>query len=85
MINQSLRSEWKRFVCAHELGHDRLHRGYGYYFIEEQTLFCPGRFEREANRFAVEFLAYPDQVGPGESIRDFYLRNHIPMEIIDKT
>lgn len=44
-----------RFTCAHELGHLLLHRD-----------FAPGdvRHEREADRFAAEFLTPAEQIAP---------------------
>ena len=44
-----------RFTCAHELGHLLLHRE-----------FAPGdvRHEREADRFAAEFLTPAEQIAP---------------------
>lgn len=32
VIHNQLSSEWQRFVCAHELGHDRLHQGISRFF-----------------------------------------------------
>ncbi|MBX6396598.1 MAG: ImmA/IrrE family metallo-endopeptidase, partial [Alicyclobacillaceae bacterium] len=32
VIDEALPFAWKRFVCAHELGHDQLHRGMSYYY-----------------------------------------------------
>ena len=61
-----------RFVCAHELGHVLLHRGYNRIFMDSHTYFPTSRYELEANRFAVdllfddddlrEFLEHPVQV-----------------------
>lgn len=80
-INSNLPYEWQRFVCAHELGHDLLHRGLGYYFIEQHTLFNPGRFERQANLFAVELLLSFDRPEDSETIEHFFLRNQVPKEL----
>lgn len=79
-----LSDEWQRFVCAHELGHDRLHKGLGYYFIEEQTLFNPGKFERQANHFAVRLLTAGSDVESPETIESFYQRNDVPVEMVGK-
>ncbi|SFM22129.1 ImmA/IrrE family metallo-endopeptidase [Pelosinus propionicus] len=56
IINSSLPEHIQRQVCAHELGHALLHKGWGYYFMIEHTFFSPGRFEREANEFAWQLL-----------------------------
>ena len=52
IINASMPRHVQRQACAHELGHARLHKGWGYYFIVNHTFFTPGKFEREANEFA---------------------------------
>ncbi|WP_309402725.1 ImmA/IrrE family metallo-endopeptidase [Brevibacillus laterosporus] len=39
VIHDDVNNEWQRFVCAHELGHNRLHKGLGYYFFEQNQLF----------------------------------------------
>jgi Zn-dependent peptidase ImmA (M78 family) len=56
VINSNLEEYLQRQVCAHELGHALLHKGMGYFFITQNTLQCPGKFEREANEFAWELL-----------------------------
>ncbi len=58
VINESLPQGERKIVCAHELGHDRLHRHFAQYtplqdlMIYDMTL----KPEREANIFATEFL-----------------------------
>lgn len=49
-----------RFVCAHELGHALMHRGYNRIFTDTNTYFVTDRPEIEANRFAVDLL-YDDE------------------------
>lgn len=83
-INRNLSAEWQRFVCAHELGHDRLHKGLGYYFIERHTLFNPGKFERQANNFAVNLLSSGESLDDTETLESFYRQNDIPIEMIGK-
>ncbi|MDB5053259.1 MAG: ImmA/IrrE family metallo-endopeptidase [Bacilli bacterium] len=81
-INSSLSDEWQRFVCAHELGHDRLHSGMtGYYFIEQHTLFNPGKFERQANSYAVKLLLGNDSPMEDEGIESYCMRNGVPVEM----
>ena len=83
-VNSTLSDEWQRFVCAHELGHDRLHSGMmGYYFIEQHTLFNPGKFERQANTFATKLLIGNETPIEEENFESFYSRNGIPFEMID--
>lgn len=49
-----------RFVCAHELGHSFLHKGLNRIFMDTRTFIVTGRYETEANRFAVD-LIYSDE------------------------
>ncbi|NRS20648.1 ImmA/IrrE family metallo-endopeptidase [Brevibacillus sp. HB1.4B] len=81
VIHSDLSLEWQRFVCAHELGHDRLHKGLGYYFLEQNTLVNPGKFERQANEFAVKLLIFDDKVSGDDTTDEICLRNNIPIEM----
>ncbi|MEK8132485.1 ImmA/IrrE family metallo-endopeptidase [Paenibacillus filicis] len=81
VIHDKLTDEWKRFVCAHELGHDRLHKGISRFFLEEHTFFNPGKFERQANVFAVRLLTAGDHPEPGETVEQLCARNGIPEEM----
>lgn len=57
IINDKLDELMSKTVCAHELGHDALHRELSAGGIREQTLFLDGnKTEREANLFAAEML-----------------------------
>ncbi len=55
-IDDSLSPHEARFVCAHEIGHAVLHRGYNRIFMEQHTFFQTRRYEVEADRFAVDLL-----------------------------
>ena len=81
VINIKLNDEWKRFVCAHELGHDRLHRGVGFYFIEENTFFNSGKFEREANEFATKLLLHGSEIEEGITCEQHLRKHNIPSEM----
>ncbi|KIL35527.1 zinc peptidase [Gordoniibacillus kamchatkensis] len=81
VINEALSEEWQRFVCAHELGHDRLHRGLGYYFIEQHTLFDPRKFERQANEFAVRLLTFGGEQAEDETAETYCMRSGVPREM----
>ena len=59
-LNCELKSNWQRFVCAHELGHSILHPKANTPFLKANTLFSVDRIEREANELAIELLI-PDQ------------------------
>lgn len=82
-ISTNLSTERQRFVCAHELGHDRLHKGIGHYFIEQQTLFNPGKYERQANAFAVRLLTHEHELLEDESAETYCRRNNIPLEMVE--
>lgn len=62
VVNDGLESVMKQTVCAHELGHDMLHRELSGGGIREGTLFLDSnKTEREANLFAAELLI-PDRM-----------------------
>jgi len=81
VIHEDLDDIWKRFVCAHELGHDRLHPGLSRFWLDEHSFFHVGKFERQANKFAVRLLTAGDYPGRGESIVEFLRRNDVPGEM----
>ncbi len=57
IINDVLDEQTAKVVCAHELGHDILHRELALGGIREGTLFLSNnKTEREANLFAAELL-----------------------------
>ena len=61
VINNDLDEVTQSVVCAHELGHDTLHRGLSGGGIRESTLFLANdKTEREANLFASEILISDD-------------------------
>ena len=55
-IGDELSESDARFVCAHELGHALLHKGYNRIFMDTNTFFVTNRYEIEADRFAVDLL-----------------------------
>ncbi|QHT63603.1 ImmA/IrrE family metallo-endopeptidase [Paenibacillus lycopersici] len=80
-INQNLSDVWQRVVCAHELGHDQLHRGISRFFLDESSFFVAGRYETEANEFAVQLLLYNERPEEEESIDTYFMRHNIPTEL----
>lgn len=61
VVNEDLDEVMSRVVCAHELGHDVLHRELSVGGIREGTMFLDSnKTEREANLFAAELLI-PDK------------------------
>lgn len=55
-LDDAMSEDEARFVCAHELGHALLHNGYNRIFMDTKTHMVTSRYERDANRFAVELL-----------------------------
>ncbi len=63
IINKALDSAMQKTVCAHELGHDNLHRELSEAGIRDTTMFLDSnRTEREANLFAAELLISDDEL-----------------------
>jgi len=82
VINTRLNSQWQRFICAHELAHDRLHRGLNRFFLDEYSLLNTDKYERQANEFAIRLISFHTKIQPTESIEHFFLRNSIPTVMI---
>lgn len=59
-VNSELEGLERDFVCAHELAHSIYHKDLGVAFISAYTQFPLGRFEREADRFAVDMVVTDD-------------------------
>lgn len=55
-IAEGLTEFERNFVCAHELGHSFLHTDLNAAFIDGRTRFSKGKFETEANQFAVDLI-----------------------------
>lgn len=81
VINNDLSEEWQRVVCAHELGHDRLHSGLSQFWIDEHTFFNMGKYERQANIFAVKLLTHSVVRHVGETQEAYYLRCGVPKQL----
>lgn len=80
-INMHLTDEWKRFVCAHEIAHYFSHDGMNRFFTDSNSLFVAGKYEREANQFAIRLLLGDQKPEEGETITNFFKRNGIPTEL----
>ena len=62
-INTNLSEQLQKVVCAHEIGHDILHRAYVDGAFHESSLFdTRNGFEYEANIFAAEIMLDDDIV-----------------------
>ncbi|WP_433581428.1 ImmA/IrrE family metallo-endopeptidase [Paenibacillus amylolyticus] len=81
VINEDLSEPWMRFVCAHELAHDRLHPGISRFFIDEQSFFNAGKYERQANQFALKLLTSTVEPELGETKEQLLFRCSIPVEL----
>ncbi len=57
VINKNLTRTAQLVTICHELGHVRLHPGYGYYYHATGTRYVSSRYEREANEFALYLLS----------------------------
>lgn len=63
VINDELDDVLKKVVCAHEFGHDMLHRELSVGGIREGTLFLDtNKTEREANLFAACLLITDEEI-----------------------
>lgn len=63
VVNEELDDVLKKVVCAHELGHDTLHRELSVGGIREGTLFLDtNKTEREANLFAACVLVSDEEI-----------------------
>lgn len=61
-LNDELDDEERRRTCAHELGHSILHPESNTPFLRANTLFPIGRYEKEADYFAVDLLYSDEQL-----------------------
>lgn len=61
-IDDTLPEPAARFVCAHEIGHVLMHRGYNRIYMDSNTYFPTNRQEIEADRFAVDLLYDDDDL-----------------------
>lgn len=87
VINEELDEATKSVVCAHELGHDMLHRKLSVGGIRENTLFLANnKTEREANLFASEILISDDDIlsalSECDSIKRLSAQLGLPSELI---
>jgi Zn-dependent peptidase ImmA (M78 family) len=81
VLHEDLNEDWKKFVCAHEIGHDRLHPGLSRFWLDEHTISNPGKYEREANQFAVNLLIPDTLLLNGMTIFEAALLCGVPEEI----
>jgi Zn-dependent peptidase ImmA (M78 family) len=63
-INNALPEAAQQVALCHELGHARLHKGYGYYYHMDGIFFVRSKIEDEANEFAAHLLSYCSEIDP---------------------
>lgn len=61
-VDDALPEPVARFVCAHEIGHVLMHRGYNRIYMDSNTYFPTNRQEIEADHFAVDLLYDDDDL-----------------------
>ena len=62
VLNESLCYTAEKITVCHELGHARLHAGYGYYLHPDSTYYIASKREREANEYAIHLLSYSTDI-----------------------
>lgn len=87
VINEALEDNLKKVVCAHELGHDTLHRELSAGGLREGTLFFDSnKTEREANLFAACVLITDEEIleamSENASLESVSASLELPPEII---
>ncbi len=87
VINEELDDTLKKVVCAHELGHDTLHRELSAGGIRENTMFLDNnKTEREANLFAACVLISDGDIlelaNGGADISGISAQLRLPLEIV---
>lgn len=63
-INSELDEQQRSLVCAHELAHHLLHRDLNRMFMDRCTHMVSGKYENEANQFAVQLIYIDEELQP---------------------
>ena len=85
ILSNELPEHLERYVCAHELGHAICHPDINVQWLCESTFYSKGKFERQANTFAVELLL-PDTLlreHPDQTIYQIARSVGVPEEFVD--
>ena len=74
------------FICAHELAPAVLHRQSNimYFLYSNSMMANPGRYELEANTFAVTLLLLDVPLEPGTTIYSIAKEKGIPLKIAER-
>ncbi len=84
LLGQHLSSHEKRYVCAHELGHNVLHDIKRHGILMNCTFFSTEKLEIEADTFAAELLV-PDDIWllyPEYTIKQIAAVECVPVELL---
>lgn len=81
VLNEDLSYEAQKITLCHEIGHARLHTGYGYYLHADQSYYVPSRREREANEYAVHLLSYSSDIDTNMINHVIFEKNPNPREV----
>ena len=87
-VNSDLSPDFRRVICAHELGHAVLHKNAaGSGFHDFSLLDSGGRLEYEANVFAAELLMSDEEVlsviDEEKSVFSAAARLYVPAQMLD--
>lgn len=81
VLSEDLCYAGQKVTVCHELGHARLHAGYGYYLHPDRAYYVRSRLEAEANEYAAHLLAYSTDIDSDEMARIINQRHPDPREV----
>ena len=86
-VNDVLDAAEQRLVCAHELGHARLHPGVNSLFLKRNTYISESKLENQADLFAVHLLVRDEDLrADGDepvTLEQLSARLHLPLEYLE--
>ena len=81
VLNDGLCYAEQKVTVCHELGHARLHAGYGYYLHPDRAYYVRSRLEAEANEYAAHLLAYSTDIDSDEMAHIINQRQPDPRDV----
>ena len=81
VLNDHLCYEAEKITVCHELGHARLHAGYGYYLHPDSSYYVSCSREKEANEYAIHLLSYSSDIDSDDITRIITERQPDPREV----
>lgn len=84
VLNNTLPMGERRACIAHELGHALLHNGVNYMFVRENTCMVTGRYENEADVFAVMLILWNKNIPEGTTTEQIAKKYRLPEEAVQK-